>query len=137
MSYLPAGGVPSEVAECVGEPVVDVVEGELLVGRLHDGRTDEGSIRVGRPYILHPVEFSVLSKVLLWVEVRVATVMVGHLTKLGSKQGEPKLGMSGEKTHPAAVTLSGKTSWVGRLLVQGASDIACTDHVRASRPSHI
>ena len=97
MSYLPAGGVPSAVAECVGEPVVDVVEGELLVGRLHDGRTDEGSIRVGRPHVLHPVEFSVLSKVLLWVEVRVATVMVGHLTKLGSKQGEPKLGMSGEK----------------------------------------
>ena len=28
------------------------------------------------------------------------------------------------------MTLSGKTSWVGRLLVQGASDIACTDDVR-------
>ena len=40
--------------------------------------------------------------------------------------------MQGKKTHPAAVTLSGKAGWVGGLLVQGASDIACTDHdVRA------
>merc|ERR1719350_2051066 len=100
---LPAGSVPSEVAECVGEPVVDVVQGELLVGGLHDGRPDQGRVRVWRPHVLHPVEFPVLGQVLLWVEVRVTTVMVGH---------------------PPAVTLSGKTGWVGRLLVQGASDIA-------------
>ena len=41
------------------------------------------------------------------------------------------MGLAGGKTHPTAVTLSGKTGRVGRLLVQGASDIACTDDVRA------
>ena len=109
------------------------MQGELLVGRLHDGCPDEGGVRVGRPHVLHTVEFPVLGQVLLWVEVRVATVMVGHLTKLGSKQGEPKLGLAGGKTHPTAVTLSGKAGGIGRLLVQAASDIACTEHdVRAA-----
>ncbi len=37
LQYLPAGGVPSEVAEGGGEPVVYVVEGQLLVRRLQDG----------------------------------------------------------------------------------------------------
>ena len=35
-SYLPAGGVLSEITECCGEPVVDVVEGQLLVGGLQN-----------------------------------------------------------------------------------------------------
>ena len=84
--YLPAGGVPPEVAEGVGEPVVDVVEGELLVGSLHDGGADQGGVGVGGPHVLHPVELPVLGKVLLGVEVGVATVMVGHL-------GEDKIGV--------------------------------------------
>lgn len=35
--YLPGGGVASEVGEGPGEPVVDLVERQLHVGRLYDG----------------------------------------------------------------------------------------------------
>ena len=86
------------------------MQGELLVGGLHDGRPDQGRVRVWRPHVLHPVEFPVLGQVLLWVEVRVATVMVGHLTKLGSKLGEPKLGLGG-KNSP----YGGDSQWEGWL----------------------
>ena len=45
--YLPAGGVPPEVAEGCGEPTVDVVESELLVGSLHDSlRTNQSQMIV-------------------------------------------------------------------------------------------
>lgn len=33
-TYLPCGRIPSEVAECVLEPVVNLVERQLLIGRL-------------------------------------------------------------------------------------------------------
>lgn len=35
--YLPRGGVPAEVAERVLEPVVDLVQRQLLLRRLDDG----------------------------------------------------------------------------------------------------
>ena len=35
-SYLPAGGILPEVTECCCEPVVNVVEGQLLVGSLQN-----------------------------------------------------------------------------------------------------
>ena len=36
-AYLPASSVPSKVAEGGCKPIVNVVESELLVGRLQDG----------------------------------------------------------------------------------------------------
>ena len=43
LSYLPAGGVLPEVTECCGEPVVDVVEGQLLVGGLQNS-LEQGAV---------------------------------------------------------------------------------------------
>ena len=42
-------------------------------------RSDEGRVSVGRPNVLDPVELSVLGQVLLGIQVRVSTIMMGHL----------------------------------------------------------
>ena len=56
---LPGLGVFAEVAEVDLKPLVDLVEGELMLGRFDDRLSDEGGVRERRPDVLVLVKFTV------------------------------------------------------------------------------
>lgn len=51
MAHLPGGSVSSEIGEHPGEPVIDLVQGQLPVGGLQDGLwqgRSKGTLSLGR-----------------------------------------------------------------------------------------
>ena len=44
MPYLPGGCVPAEIGEHPGEPVIDLVQGQLPVGGFQDGLWTKGDV---------------------------------------------------------------------------------------------